>query len=213
MEPPPGRPGEPAAARRGGVVNLADINRMQSSMPAVHVVVRDLETPTSTRPLVFKSPRSLAAMSAGRWSADDEQAPMVMMSGKTTSREEHSFRDNLEFMRTDQYGSRAVGGQKPQNEKVYWAVEAVDYLVPDTKQEEENERAYTPKKRNRRRLFLWVLYALLGVAVSVVIYSVLGICDFITAERVAVGETVILLHPRLPLSGVSTRMERERAAK
>ena len=186
--------GVPSAAGAEERVALVDsvVDDLESEKPLI------LPRAVSTRSLALiddpddthlakptATPRSAAAAAAAgdpgkpKFTADSH----FVVAGKTQRGPQHSFRDNLDFLRTDQYGSRAVGGQKPLDEALYWKIEAVDYLVPDTKQEEENERAYTPPKRNRRRLFLWVLYAILGVVTAVVIFYTLVICDFITKER------------------------------
>ena len=56
-------------------------------------------------------------------------------------------------------GSRAIGGQKPTDERLYGQIESADYLTPDTQQEEAYQRTFTPQMRRRRRFFIWGLYA------------------------------------------------------
>ena len=108
-------------------------------------------------------------------------AQVVLLQKKTT--ETHMFKENLDFLNIEQSGSRAVGGQKPHNEKLYWTIESVDYLIPDSKQEESHQREYTPKMRSNRRLFVWVLYAIAATTTSIVILYTLSLCDLIQNER------------------------------
>lgn len=56
--------------------------------------------------------------------------------------------------------------------------------MPDTKEEESHQRTFTPAMRNRRRLFIWGLYAWLAVCVSAAIVLILHTCDLILKERV-----------------------------
>ena len=90
---------------------------------------------------------------------------------------------NEEFARHEQGGSRAVGGSKPKDERLYGQIESADYLTPDTQQEEAYQRTFTPQMRTRRRLFIWGLYACLGVAVTMQIVYVLHACEYILKLR------------------------------
>ena len=98
---------------------------------------------------------------------------------------EHDFEENVSFARAEQFGSRAVGGHKPQDERLYGQIESADYLVPDTQLEEAYQRTFTPVMRTRRRLFIWGLYACLGFAVAMQIVYVLMACEKILKQRVA----------------------------
>ena len=95
-----------------------------------------------------------------------------------------TFKEKVNFSNAEQFGSRAVGGHKPHDEKAYSNIQSSDYLTPDTKHEEAYQRTFTPHMRNRRRLFIWMLYAWLGLSVGVAILVVLGACDLIQKKRV-----------------------------
>ena len=95
--------------------------------------------------------------------------------------------ENVEFAEHDlhaQFGSRSVGGVKPDDEKMYARVESTDYLRPDTPQEESFQRTYTPAMRTRRRIYIWGLYFCLGVAVAAEIIVILHLCEVILKVRV-----------------------------
>ena len=126
--------------------------------------------------------RKFASRSPGGTWEDHVPGSHFVVAGKSTG-PEHSFKDNLDFMKTEQYGSRAVGGKPPLDPKVYWSIEAVDYLIPDTKSEEKNQREYTPLIRNRRRMFLWFLYTMIAIVTAVVVFFALAVCDYIIKER------------------------------
>ena len=96
----------------------------------------------------------------------------------------HKFKEKVKFAQAEQFGSRAVGGHKPRDEVMYGQIQSTDYLIPDTAAEEAYQRTFTPTMRNRRRLFVWVLYLWLGVSVAVFILYTLNACDWILKKRV-----------------------------
>ena len=96
----------------------------------------------------------------------------------------HKFKEKVKFAQAEQFGSRAVGGHKPRDEVMYGQIQSSDYLIPDTAAEEAYQRTFTPTMRNRRRLFVWVLYLWLGVSVAVFILYTLNACDWILKKRV-----------------------------
>ena len=98
--------------------------------------------------------------------------------------EKQHHQENVEFARHDMFGSRAVGGIRPDDEVLYGEVQSTDYLTPDTQQEESFQRTFTPIMRTRRRLYIWGLYLCLGVAVAVEIVVILHLCDLIQKQRV-----------------------------
>ena len=104
---------------------------------------------------------------------------------KTVQAEEaQKHAEKLDLVAKDQFGSRAVGGQRPVDEVLYGTIESADYLVPDTKEEEAHQRTFTPAMRNRRRLFIWWLYGGLAAVVAASIVLILHLCDVILKERV-----------------------------
>ena len=44
----------------------------------------------------------------------------------------HRKEENVKFAKREQFGSRAVGGARPDDEVLYGQVESADYLTPDT---------------------------------------------------------------------------------
>eukprot|EP01043_Picozoa_sp_COSAG02_P078790 COSAG02_NODE_17915_length_971_cov_1.879587_1_plen_88_part_01 len=48
--------------------------------------------------------------------------------------------EETKFANAESFGSRAVGGIRPDDEKMFGKVESTDYLVPDTQQEEAYQR-------------------------------------------------------------------------
>ena len=72
----------------------------------------------------------------------------------------------------------------PKDAKLYGKIQSSDYLVPDTKQEEAYQRSFTPTMRNRRRLYIWFMYGVLGIVVCLVILFVLYCCKKIEKTRV-----------------------------
>lgn len=89
-----------------------------------------------------------------------------------------------------QYGARAVGGQRPKNKAHYDSVESVDYTIPDTVDEavfarimqRESEGVFS--RASLRRAFLWAMYFIIGVTVSLIITIILLACDGILKLRV-----------------------------
>ena len=73
----------------------------------------------------------------------------------------------------------------PKDAKLYGKIQSSDYLVPDTKQEEAYQRSFTPTMRNRRRLYIWFMYGVLGIVVCLVILFVLYCCKKIEKTRSA----------------------------
>jgi chloride channel 7 len=104
----------------------------------------------------------------------------------------HKFQEKVEFSKAEQFGSRAVGGHAPTDAKLYGTIQSSDYLIPDTKQEEAYQRSFTPTMRNRRRLFIWMLYAWIGLAVALVILAILGLCGIIEKQRVKATKKELL---------------------
>jgi H+/Cl- antiporter ClcA len=133
------------------------------------------------------SSSTIPAAKAGAVSVGDEAAAAEMEQDVHALEEltqTHKFKNKVEFAQADPFGSRAVGGQKPSDEVLYGKIQSSDYLVPDTAAEEAYQRSFTPHMRNRRRLFVWVLYAWLGVSVAICILYTLGACDWILKKRV-----------------------------
>jgi hypothetical protein len=101
--------------------------------------------------------------------------------------ERQHHQENKEFAKHDEqaaFGSRAVGGSRPNDEVLYGKAESTDYLTPDTPQEESFQRTFTPSMRTRRRLYIWGLYLCLGVAVAAEIIVILGLCELLQKVRV-----------------------------
>jgi hypothetical protein len=105
--------------------------------------------------------------------------------------EEDKFAERVQFASVEQFGSRSVGGHRPDDEKEYGKIESYDYLVPDTKEEESHQRTFTPIMRTRRRLFIWGLYAWLAVCVASAIILILHSCDLILKERVKATDKML----------------------
>jgi hypothetical protein len=106
--------------------------------------------------------------------------------------ERQHHQENKEFAKHDEnaaFGSRAVGGSRPNDEVLYGKAESTDYLTPDTPQEESFQRTFTPAMRTRRRLYIWGLYLCLGVAVAAEIIVILGLCEVIQKVRVKATNT------------------------
>lgn len=91
--------------------------------------------------------------------------------------------EETQFAKAEQFGSRAVGGIRPDDERQFGKVESTDYLIPDTQQEEAYQRTFTPALRTRRRIFIWGLYFCLGVSVAAIIIFILQLCDAIQKVR------------------------------
>ena len=104
----------------------------------------------------------------------------------------HKFQEKAQFSKAEQFGSRAVGGHEPTDAKLYSTIQSSDYLIPDSKQEEAYQRSFTPIARNRRRLFIWFLYAWIGLAVALVILAILGLCGMIEKQRVKATKKELL---------------------
>ena len=100
--------------------------------------------------------------------------------------ERQHHQENVEFAEQakNAFGSRAVGGVRPDDEKKYAQIESTDYLRPDTPQEESFQRTFTPNMRTRRRIYIWGLYLCLGVAVAAEIIVILHLCEVILKVRV-----------------------------
>jgi H+/Cl- antiporter ClcA len=95
------------------------------------------------------------------------------------------------YMRETQNGSRMVGGAKPTNLEKYNKFESTSYITPDTPREEASLMRMTKQLWARRRAFLWILYAIIGVAVSLLISGILALCGKIEKSRVkATGEAL-----------------------
>jgi H+/Cl- antiporter ClcA len=77
-----------------------------------------------------------------------------------------------------------VGGKKPLHNDVYQAYESVSYIIPDTAAQEAQFMHMGHVAHQRRRLFLWVRYAITGIMVSCVISGALRICHEIEYARV-----------------------------
>ena len=103
----------------------------------------------------------------------------------------HMFKDRVSFAKAEQQGSRAVGGHRPRDEVLYGAIQSADYLIPDTRQHDAYQRSYTPVMRNRRRLFIWVLYAWLAVVTATVIVFILHACDAVLKLRVKATDKML----------------------
>jgi chloride channel 7 len=88
------------------------------------------------------------------------------------------------YMRETQIGGRMVGGSKPRDLDKYMSFESTSYITPDTVEEERWYMRMTKKKWGRRRAFLWLLYATIGVTVSLLITLILQLCGFIEKTRV-----------------------------
>ena len=80
-------------------------------------------------------------------------------------------------------GSRMVGGKRPHDELAYNAMESVNYLIPDTKREEDYLRELKPNARRFRAHFLWFQYGAVGVAISLAVLAMLGLSDWILKKR------------------------------
>lgn len=93
------------------------------------------------------------------------------------------FQWKLAFMDSEQKGSRAVGGKRPHNEDTYKAMEAVSYLVPDTKFEEVHFREMDPATRSFRQHFLWLVYGMIGIAVASMVLLTLTLTGWIEKKR------------------------------
>ena len=70
------------------------------------------------------------------------------------------------YMRQSQNGSRMVGGKRPTNLDKYLKFESTSYITPDTITEEAVFMRMTKDLWSRRRAFLWVLYAIIGISVA-----------------------------------------------
>ncbi len=99
--------------------------------------------------------------------------------------------EETKFANAESFGSRAVGGIRPDDEKMFGKVESTDYLVPDTQQEEAYQRTFTPAMRTRRRIFIWGLYFCLGVSVAAIIVYILHACDAILKVRTTATEKLL----------------------
>ena len=88
------------------------------------------------------------------------------------------------FMRETQNGSRMVGGSKPTNLEKYNKFESTSYVTPDTVKQEALLMRMTKRLWARRRSFLWFLYAVIGVSVSLLISGILALCGIIEKARV-----------------------------
>lgn len=93
------------------------------------------------------------------------------------------FKWKLNFLNSQQKGSRAVGGKRPHNEAIYSSMEAVSYLVPDTKFEEIHFRQMDPGVRAFRAHFLWLMYGAIGLAVSIMVLVTLALTGWIEKKR------------------------------
>jgi hypothetical protein len=91
------------------------------------------------------------------------------------------------------FGSRAVGGQKPVDTKAYNSIESIDFTIPDTfdmKKEVhhmDKERKVCCCKVDRKGLrlgFLWFVYFVIGVIVSMYISLIIFVEDLILSVRV-----------------------------
>ena len=88
------------------------------------------------------------------------------------------------YMRETQNGSRMVGGGKPTNIVKYNKFESTSYITPDTVKQEALLMRMTKDLWTRRRAFLWFLYAVIGVSVSLLITGILTLCGIIEKARV-----------------------------
>ena len=87
-------------------------------------------------------------------------------------------------MRQTQNGSRMVGGSKPTNLEKYNKFESTSYITSDTVKQEGLLMRMTKDLWTRRRAFLWFLYAVIGVSVSLLISGILTLCNIIEKARV-----------------------------
>ena len=96
------------------------------------------------------------------------------------------------------YGGRSVGGKKPRDADLYSKIEAIDFTVHDTVEESMLARLMIqddPKcccsRMTQRRVQLWIMYALIGAAVSGFIGMVLYICGGIETMRVTAVKDIL----------------------
>ena len=125
---------------------------------------------------------------ADDWTAEAKIEAIVQQNARETQR----FKEKLKFSEGDQFGSRAVGGQKPLDEGHYSLIQSSDYLPPDTAEEEAYHRSFTPAMRTRRHMFVWLLYAFLAVVVAVVVLASEHACAVILNARVEATKKLLL---------------------
>ena len=75
-------------------------------------------------------------------------------------------------------------GAKPTNLEKYNKFESTSYITPDTVKQEGLLMRMTKDLWTRRRAFLWFLYAVIGVSVSLLITGILTLCNIIEKARV-----------------------------
>ena len=112
----------------------------------------------------------------------DEIAEDVDLAETFVMRKMHYHRSP--YMRQTQNGSRMVGGAKPTNLEKYNKFESTSYITPDTVKQEGLLMRMTKDLWTRRRAFLWFLYAVIGVSVSLLITGILTLCNIIEKARV-----------------------------
>lgn len=97
------------------------------------------------------------------------------------------------------YGGRSVGGKKPSDEKTYSKIEAIDYTTHDTVEESmlarlmihDDPKAWCSRLACRRAQ-LWIMYIMIGAAVSGFIGFILYLCSLIEYERVNATKKVLM---------------------
>lgn len=94
------------------------------------------------------------------------------------------YGDTVQFAEAEAFGSRAVGGSRPDDEIMYGTIESTDYLVPDTKEEERFQHSFTPAMRKHRALMIWWLYGCLALTTATMVVYVLMACDMLLKVRV-----------------------------
>lgn len=107
------------------------------------------------------------------------------------SEQKHTYHDQVEFAKAEQFGARAVGGHRPHDEKLYGLIQSSDYLTPDTKHEEAMQHSLTPAMRKQRKVFMWAMYAVIGCITAVVIVYVLHACDLILKLRAKATDSML----------------------
>ena len=94
------------------------------------------------------------------------------------------YADTVQFAEAEAFGSRAVGGSRPDDEIMYGTIESTDYLAPDTKEEERFQHSFTPAMRKHRALMIWWLYGCLALTTATMVVYVLMACDMLLKVRV-----------------------------
>eukprot|EP01046_Picozoa_sp_COSAG06_P002753 COSAG06_NODE_100_length_24132_cov_93.237507_14_plen_1117_part_00 len=175
-DPEEGQPPLPPSAAAAAATTGAAAESVERTERSERSLERTLSTPAEiveAQIVAQKMAQRVAKRAAAKW--------MKKIKDDTKT---NNYADSVQFAEAEAFGSRAVGGHRPDDEIMYGTIESTDYLVPDTKEEERFQHSYTPAMRKHRALMIWWLYGCLALTTATVVVYVLMSCDIVLKLRV-----------------------------